>query len=882
MSLFSRIVSVFRSRKLDQELEEELRSHLEMRAADNMRAGMSPEEARLEARRRFGNPALIKEASRAQQMALWLESVLQDARFGFRMLRRTPGFTVVAVLTVALSIGAVAAVFTVVNSVLLRPLPYGAPNRLLTVAIFMPRENDEVTASPQYLALKTRSRILEDAGAWSPQDYNVSVAGEAERLHAVVATASFFTTLGVHAALGRVFSAEEDKPGSQKVAVISHSLWQRHFHGDETVAGKTILLDGAPYLVLGVLPRSFQFPDSTLEPDLIVPAALTPLNSDLNQAMLIVVMIARMKPGVSLEQARADLESVYQQYLAGLGPNFGSFFGGSTVHARLLKTELVGPVRRPLLIIMGAVGCVLLIGCLNIASLQLARAVQRSQEVGVRSALGAGKLRLLRQLMTENLVLSFCGALGGLAIAAVVAGLLRAARLSALPHVAEIRLDFWVLAFTLLVTLVAGTLFGLAPALWVNRTDPVEAVGKGNRATAGTGHRRLRNLLVVAELAIAVVLLAGAGLLVHSFSRLLAVDPGFDFHHVLTARLSFPMNTLDDQGPRFALIDQVTQELRAVPGVESAGISTALPLMPYESIMAVQIENQPPAPKGMSPAVPLLQVSPEYFHTMRIALASGRNFAASDTRASAPVAIVNQAFARRFFPGEEALGKRFRFPRYSGSPAPWTTIVGTVADIRHLGLAQNVSPEMYFPLSQGRIYDGVSFAVRTSEMESTSAALRRIVARLDSAQPVSDVLSMEQLLSASLDARRFNMIALGVFALLALVLAAVGIFGVLSYSVAQRAHEIGVRMALGSDRARVIRLVLREAAWLSLTGALCGVAGALALTRFMSSLLYHTSPFDPLTMVSVSALLIATGILAGYMPAHRASRLDPMIALRAE
>jgi putative ABC transport system permease protein len=882
MSWFSRIAATFRHNKEDHDLAEELRSHLEMRAQDNLSSGMAKEDAELDARRRFGNVALIKESTRAQRIVLWLETVLQDAHFGLRTLRRSPGFTLVAVLTVALTIGATAAVFTVINSVLLRPLPYGSPNRLIFIATFMPRDNSEVTASAQYVAFKSNSRVLEDAGAYSSEDYNVSGAGDPERLHSAVATSSFFSTLGIHPAMGRVFTAEEDKPGADKIAVISHSFWQRHFNSDNNVVGKTILLDSVPHTVIGVLPHSFRFPDSGLQPDLIVPPDLPLFSGDPNQPMLIVNVIGRMKPGVRLEQAQSDLETVLQQYLASMTSRFGHFFDGASVHTRLLQTELVGPVRRPLLIIMTAVGCVLLIGCLNIASLQLARAVRRSQEVGVRSALGAGKLRLLRQLITENLVLSACGALGGLLIAAVAASLLRAAQLSALPHVADIRVDYRVLGFIVLITIASGLFFGLAPALWVNRSNPAETIGKGNRSTAGAGHRRLRNLLVVAELTMAVVLLAGAGLLVHSFNRLLAVDPGFDFHNVLTARISFPLTTLRQQGPRFVFLDQLTQELRALPSVEAVGMTSSLPLLPYENNLSVTLEGKPVPPQGMMPFIPLLQVDPDYFHAMKIPVMGGRAFNASDTRTSAPVAIVNQAFVRRHFPGEDALGKRFRIPIPSAPPPAWTTIVGVVADVHHLGLAQNVSPEVYSPLAQSRIYNGVTVVIRTSQLESTSAALRRIVAKLDSNQPVSDVTSMEQKLSASLAARRFNMVALGAFALLALVLSAVGIFGVLSYSVAQRSHEIGVRMALGSDRGRVVKLVLREAVWLSVTGALFGTAGALALTRFMSSLLYRTSAFDPLTMICVPALLIAVGVLAGYVPAHRASRVDPMIALRAE
>lgn len=641
MSLFSRITSLFRSHRVDQDIEEELRSHLEMRSQDNLSSGMSKEDAELDALRRFGNAALIQESTRAQRIVLWLETVLQDAHFGLRTLRRSPGFTIVAVLTVALTIGATAAVFTVINSVLLRPLPYGSPNRLIVIATFMPRDNSEITASAQYVAFKTNSRVLEDAGAYSSEDYNVSGAGDPERLHGAVATASFFSTLGIHPAMGRVFTAEEDKPGADKIAVISNLFWQRHFNSDNNVVGKTILLDSVPHTIIGVLPRSFRFPDSDLQPDLIVSPDMPLFSTDPNQPMLIVNVIGRMKPGVRLAQAQSDLETVLQQYLASMNSRFGHFFDGASVHTRLLQTDLVGPVRRPLLTIMAAVGCVLLIGCLNIASLQLARAVQRSQEVGVRSALGAGKLRLLRQLITENLVLSACGAFGGLLIAAVAARMLRAAQLSALPHVADIRVDYWVLGFIVLITVASGLFFGLAPAMWVNRSNPAEAMDKGNRSTESSGHRRLRNSLIVAELTMAVILLAGAGLLVHSFSRLLAVDPGFDFHNVLTARISFPLTTLQQQGPRFAFLDQVTQKLRVLPSVEAVGMTSSLPLLPYENSLAVTIEGKPVPPMGMVSFVPLLEIDSDYLHAMKIPILGGRGFNASDTRTSAPVAIVN-------------------------------------------------------------------------------------------------------------------------------------------------------------------------------------------------------------------------------------------------
>ena len=879
MSIFSRFTNLFRGSKLDRDLKDELRSHLEMRAADNIEAGMSEQEADLDARRRFGNSMLIQEHTRGTHILVWLESVLQDVRYGLRTLRRSPAFTMVAVLTMALTVGATAAVFTVVNSVLLRPLLYEHPDRLVTVATFMPRDNSEVTGSPTYTAWRANSRALEDAGAWFAEDFNFSGIGDPDRIPGAVTTASFFTTLGVHAQLGRIFSADADRPGYERVVVLSHSVWQGRFNGSRDILGKSILLDGTPHVVLGVLSRDFRFPAPDLQPDLFVPMAMPPFQDGALQGMLIVQVVGRVKPGISMEQVHADVQNVFQQLLATYPLRTQIFFAGSSVRLRSLQTELVGPVRRSLLVLMTAVGFVLLIGCLNIASLQLARAVQRGQEVGVRFALGAGKARLLRQLITENLVLSGCGAIGGLSLAILAAAAVRAAKLRALPAVADVHMDSRVLGFTLLITVASGIFFGLAPAIWTSRSGPAEAMGKGGRATSGAGHRRLRNLLVMSELAVAVVLLAGAGLMVHSFSRLTSVDPGFDCQGIFTARISLPEMNYPKQEQKFAFVEQVMDELRSAPGVESVSLTTTLPLMPYDLESSILIEGRPKPPPGMAPMVPVIRASPGYFHTLKIPLVSGREFNDSDIASAPMVAIVNQSFARTFFPGKEPVGKRFRTPL----PDAWPVIVGIVADVHHLNLEKSASPEIYYPLRQSQIRDdGVAFAVRARDLPGTAAALRSIVKKIDPNQPVFDIVSLEQLLSESLATRRLNMLLLGSFALLALALAAVGIYGVLSYSVAQRRHEIGIRMALGSDRGRVMKLVLGEAVSLSLAGVVGGIAGALLLTRFMSSLLYNTRASDPLTMVCVSALLIAVGILAGYLPARRASKVDPMIALRAE
>jgi predicted permease len=866
--------------KKDDDLEEELRSHREMRAQDSVNAGMSEQEAGLDARRRFGNSALIQEQTRTEHLFGWLESVVQDIRYGLRTLRRSPAFTIVAILTMVLSIGATTAIFTLVESILLRPLPYPHANQLVTIATFMPRENSEVTASPEYLAWRERSSTLEGAAAYDVENFNFSGAGEPDRLVGAYTTADFFSVLGIPPQLGRTFSTDEDQPGAGHVVVLSHKLWQDRFGMAGDVVKKQIMLEGESYLIVGVMPENFRFPDAVLQPDVLVPLALPHRTPTANDPMAIVSVVGRMKSDIPIEKVAADLSSVSQHLIASYPPGAQTFFSGSSVHVRSLQTQLVGDVQRGLLVVLAAVGFVLLIGCLNVASLQLARAVQRGPEVGVRSALGASKARLVRQLLTENLVLSFVGGCGGLALAFLAVKLVRAAKLHALPSMADIYVDARVLTVTLVVSLISGFFFGLAPAFWAMRSAPADALARSTRTVAGTRHRRLRNLMVVLELSVALVLLAGAGLLVHSFVRLMSIDPGFNLHGVLTARINLLQTRYPKAEQQFAFIDQVTERLRALPGVESVAIASSLPLIGYNGGMSVNFEGRPAPPVGLAPMSSIIGVDAQYFHTLQIPLLAGRDFTEADNASAPGVAIVNQAFARKYFPDESALGKRFRTPRPN---SPWISIEGLAGNVRYLGPEKAAEPEIYFPIRQPRMVEGgVYFAVRTRDLSGTAAALRNAVKELDRNQPVFDIVSMEEQLSESLAARRLNMLLLGAFALLALTLAAVGTFGVLSYSVAQRSHEIGVRMALGSDRLRVIQLVMREAILLSLAGAVFGLAAALGLTRFMSSLLYSTRAADPLTMVLVSVLLVLVGAFAGFLPARRASKVDPMIALRAE
>jgi putative ABC transport system permease protein len=880
MSVFSRFANLFRSQRLDHDLDEEMQSHLAMRAEDNARAGMTEHDAQLDARRRLGNETLLREKMHQVRTLHWLETILQDMRYGLRMLRRSPGFAFVAVLTMALSIGATTAVFTLVESVLLRPLPYREAGRLVTITATMPRLHREIAASPDYFAWRDSNHTLAGAAGYDVADFNFSGAGDPDRLKGAYTTANFFSVLGIQPQLGRGYTTDEDKPGAANVAVLCYSLWQTRFQGATDVAGRKILLDGEPTLVIGVMPKAFRFPDATVQPEFLVPLRLHPFKADPSQPMRLMKVLARTNSGVSLERARYDLDNLSQQLTASFPVGLQRLFASRSVLVRSLQTELVGGVQRSLWVALAAVGFVLLIGCLNIASLQLARAIQRGPEVGIRSALGAGKGRLLRQLFTENLVLSSCGACGGLALALGAVRLARAAKLHALPVISDLHVDGWVLAFTMLITIASGFLFGLAPALWAARSDPAKAISKGARATSSPGHRRMRNLLVVTELSLALVLLAGAGLMIHSFARLMAEDPGFNPHDLLTAQMNLLETNYPTPERRRAFTAQLSDRLRSLPGVESVAAGSSLPLQSYNGGMGVIIEGQPEPLPGTLPIISSIDAMPGYFHALETPILAGRDFKSSDNATALPVAIVNQSFVRQFFPDGDALGKRFRGSR-EGSP--WISIVGVIGDVRHLGVDQAPSPEMYFPVFQADLNEiTLSVALRTHDVTGAAAAVRNEVKMLDANQPVFDVVSMDALLSESVATRRFSMFLLGAFALLALVLAAVGIYGVLSYSVAQRSREIGIRVALGSTQGRVLKLVLGEAALLTAAGIVIGVGAALALTRFMAGLLYNVRATDPLTLFAVSALLIVVGLLAGFLPARRASRVDPMIVLRSE
>lgn len=881
MSLYKRLTSLLRSRKLEQDLEDELHSHFEMYVEEKVEAGMSEEEARRDAAQHFGNRAALKENTRSVYLVAWIESVLQDLRFGLRTLRKSPSFSLVAMATVALSIGITTAVFTIVNSVLLRPLPYPSPHRLIAAATLDPRTHLPVTPGPDFVAWRDQNTTMTAIAAYNSDDFNFSGVGEPARIPAADVTAGFFSTVGIQPQIGRTFSAAEAQPNGDHVAILTDQFWRERFGKDTNVLGRKMTLEGRLFTIIGVMPPKFRFPDDNVQPSILVPLQY-PLSD--NQRIIILNVIGRLKGGVTEQQASADLDRISRATLRGYPARFQGFLEGRTVQVTNLHTLLVGDLRKPLLIIMSAVAFVLLIGCLNITSLQLARAVERTPEMEIRSALGAKRGRLTRQLLTENALLYGLGAGLGTCLALISVQLVRSVGAKIFPSATTISIDQWVLAFAATITLLCALLFGLVPALWLNKARIVHHPGEG-RLTTGRGQRRLRKILLVAEVSLALVLLAAAGLMIRSFDRLIRVSAGFNPSHVLTARVTLAETEFPKPEEQIAFFDTLLQRVQDLPGVESAALTSAVPLQGDPQMnVGVRIEGESDATQPtFAPMASLLSVSPDYFRTLQTPLIAGRAFTEADNQSSVPVAIVNQAFARKLLHDQDPLTKRLlSSARENSKPV---SIIGVVADVRHAGLDQDASVQMYRPYDQLSTPApfGMAIVLRSrTDPETLAASVRREVEALHGGQPVFDVSTMDQLLRESLARRRLSMMLMASFAGVALLLAAVGIYGVMSYSVAQRSHEIGIRVAVGCSPGRVLRFVLSEAAWITVLGVCLGLAGSLWLTRFVASLLYNTQSYDPLSMISASALLVAIGLLAGIVPAYRASRVDPIAALRAE
>ena len=806
-----------------------------------------------------------------------MNTLWQDLRFGLRMLVKKPGFTLIAVITLALGIGANTAIFSVVNAVLLRPLPYAEPDRLMQMFLNSPEtpEGRGGYGNADFLALKERNQSFERVAAISPGNrFSLTGSGQPEEVIGAVVSADFFDVLRVRAERGRTFLPDEDKPGSPRIAVVSHSFWEKYLRSDPDAIGETATLNDETYTIIGVMPKDFRL--SSVGPS-DVWTTLRLNNPPRVRPPYYLRVIGRLKSGVAVDQAQADAREiagqVQQQY-----PNSMP----KVPAVKPLKLSIVGDAQLSLSVMLGAVFFILLIASVNVANLLLARATEREKEMAVRAALGASRFRLIRQTLTESLSLALIGGMLGWLLAMWGVDLIVALSPERLPRIDEISIDRRVLGFTLFATLFSGLLFGLAPALESSPADLNATLKEGGRSTDGSSRKRLRGLLVISEFALALMLLVGAGLMIRSFLELQRVDPGFDPDRVLTAQIVLPRTRYGEESRVGAFHQQLLQRIQSIPGVESAAVSMSLPpdLLVMRNPFAV--EGQTPAPGQSQPIADQLLISPDYFHTLRIRQNAGRAFTDSDTSDAPPVMIINEAMARQHFPDGDAVGKRIQTGDYSPT-GQWLTVVGVVADVKYNGLNEEAQPAMYTPFLQNLWWRSMYVSVRTSgEPSSLATAVRNEVWAIDRDLPVTQIRTMQERMSESVAEPHVYMLLLTVFGGVALLLSAIGIYGVMSYSVTQRTHEIGVRLALGANHSDVLRMVVKQGMTLALIGVVIGLAAAFALTQLMESLLYGVKPTDPLTFGVIAVLLTIVALAACYIPARRATRVDPMVALRYE
>jgi predicted permease len=809
-----------------------------------------------------------------------MDSLIRDALFALRTMVRKPGFAAVAIIIMALGIGANTAIFSLVRAVLLRPLPFADPDRLVMVwedAAFIGFPKN-TPAPANYADWKARNDVFEDMAAIDSRSYNLVGDGEPVKVYALGVTEGFFPLLGVGPALGRVLTPEDDRPDANKVAVISYALWHSRYGGDASIIGREILLNDEKYTVVGVLPRGFQFLDAEIH--IWMPARFTARQmADRGDHYLQV--IARMKPGVTLGEADSNIKMIMSQ-IARDDPDEAGRLGANVIS---LREELAGETRRPLIVLLVAVAFVLLIATANLANLLLSRALGRSKEIAVRTALGATRGRLVRQLLTESLLLALCGGVAGVIVAIWSFEFLGQLIPPGLSLLVNLRIDWTVLAFTFALSMITGVVFGLAPALQASRVDLNEALKHGGgRTSLSAGHRRLQSAMIVVEVALAMVLLVGAGLLIKTFSRLRDQYAGLRAESTLALRTQLPQNRYKDPQHRFAFYEQVLERIAALPGVVSAAYTTSVPLDWKGGTNGITIEGRP-VEKGIIYDANHRQISADYFKVMGIALKQGRFFDEDDNRQAMPVVIVNETMAREFWPDDNALGKRFK-QGMGNTSAPWATIVGIVADVRQMGAEAPVKAEMYLPYQQAGgqpWYAPRDLVIRTSvEPMSLVAAVTSRIHEVDPAQPVSNIRTMKEVLGKEFGQRETGTTLLSVFAGLAMFLAAIGLYGVLSYFVTQRTPEFGVRMALGAKSRDILWLVLKRGMSLAMLGLAIGVAAAFALTRLMQSLLFEVSASDPGVFALIALLLSAVSFGACVIPARRAMKVDPMVALRYE
>ena len=804
--------------------------------------------------------------------------MLKDIRYGLRSLVKHPTFTAVCVLTLALGIGANTAIFTVVNAVVLRPLPFQDSERLAMIWTTKNTNQEQPLSFADYNDLKNQTRSFGAVGAASPLwSFTLTGNGEPEPLQGMYVSASLFELLRVVPARGRIFTADEDRIGGTPVAIISESLWERSFGADQNIVGKPITVSGVSATVIGVMPAGFQFLDPAAE--LWLPLSQNQFASSARQVRLLSA-VGRLGDNAQASVANAELNTIATQWAAQY-PDSNSGVGMRVVP---LHAQVTSKVRPALLLLLGAVALVLLIACANIVNLTLVRSASRQKEIAVRAALGAGRRRLLRQLLTESITLSLLGGGAGVLLGAWGVQALLALNPISIPHYNEIRVDPLVLIFTLAISMLTGILFGLAPAWQTLKFDLHTALKEGGRTSiADAGQRRLSSLLVIAETAMAMVLLIGAGLLLKSFAHLLDVKPGFVTENVLTLQVGLPNAGYQDPQKRIQFMKQLEQNLAATPGVSSVGFVTRLPLMSALNNITtfLTIEGRQ-VPAGERPEIDFRRASTGYFQTMGIPLLAGRLVTEQDVTNNTGAVVINEAMAKRYWPGEDPVGKRISTAISNGQQTNWQTIVGVVGSVRHLGLDVEPRPEVYYHTNTNPPFGPVVVLRTTSDPQRLISLARAKVRELDSQVPISNVNTMDQLVAQSVAQRRFGMFLVGIFAALALVLAVVGIYGVVSYSVAQRTQEIGVRMALGASAADVLKLVLKNGMSLALIGVGAGLAGAFGVTRLMVAMLFDVKPTDVATFAIVSVGLILVALLACYVPARRAMKVDPLVALRYE
>ena len=875
--------------RMESEMDAELRFHIEAYAGDLIRSGVPREEAMRRARLEFGGIDRAKEECREERGVRLLETLMQDLRYAARMLRKSPAFTAVAVLTLALGTGASTAVFSLVSAILLKPLPYPDPDRIVLPELVSPPGVNIGSeyfpwAQIQFRMLTRDAHPFQAVGAFQNDSFNLTGAGEPSVHDGFRASAEFFPALGISPALGRTFTTEEDQPGQEYEVILSDRLWRERFGADRGILGRAVRLNGHAYTVVGVMPAGFVFPRAEEMPgsfnfpreaQLWVPLAIPADPKGPSE----LAVIGRLKPGLTIQQAQAALD-VITKHAETQDSRWKGWFNTRVVP---LERQVVGDTRRPLQLMLGAVGIVLLIACSNVANLMLTRSLRRRREFTLRAALGAERARLIRQLLTESLLTALAAGAVGILIAKGGIFFVKTFGPANIPRLREVALDLPVFTFAFGISLLTGILFGLAPAIGATRENLVDSLKeRSQRSGSSPAAPRLRNALLVSQVALALVLVVSAGLLTRTFFRLLGADGGFRAERVLTFQLSLPALQYADQNHIVTLYRDALERLRSIPGVQSAGIGETVPMGGEGESTVIRMPDHPAASQNELPFANYTIISPGYFSAVGTPLLHGRDFLDTDTAESMPVAIVNAAMEKNYWPGQNAIGKQVG---PAGTRYPLLTIVGVVPDVKHISIREEAIPEMYVMYTQKPWPSMLNMrvALRTkTDPASMTESVREAIHSLDPDLPLAKVATLTTLVDDSLSQPRFSMLLLGSFGMLALLLASIGMYGVISYSVMQRTQEIGIRMALGAERRNVFGMVLGQGARLAGLGIAIGLAAALGVTRTMASFLYGVQPTDPLTFAAVSLLLVGIALLACYIPARRAMRVDPMVALRYE